>query len=316
LPGANVKVEMTQIGSVLDAVYQDADQMVQELSGNDGSVMLQLVRNSNYSVAVDKPEYTSATRQATTNQLKTPENFTVAIKKTNYGCRVVGKVVEEGTNTPIANASVQVKNTATGQMTSLTADASGGFQSMVECGQSYEFTATQQNFEGGNATVSVAKEDCKVAEKQVTLELGPALVVMLEPIFFDFDRYYIRNIDAIPTMDSLVIIMNYYPSLHVKLTGACDSRGPVSYNDILAQKRAASAKKYLMGKGISENRITTAAVGDRGLVNKCDDKTPCSEAQHQLNRRVDVSATQSNEKGVLFKTRPIEEMKVITRFRP
>jgi len=55
----------------------------------------------------------------------------------------------------------------------------------------------------------------------------------------------------------------------------------------LSKRRAKSVKQYLIKKGISKDRITAKGYGESNLVNNCVDLTPCSEEEHQLNRRTE-----------------------------
>ena len=104
--------------------------------------------------------------------------------------------------------------------------------------------------------------------------------------------------------------MNKYPSLVIRLGGNTDSRGTNKYNDRLSANRANSAKSALIKKGISKERILTENFGELKPVNNCTDEVFCPETDHQLNRRVDVTAERHNEIGVEFRTRPVSEMKV------
>ena len=52
------------------------------------------------------------------------------------------------------------------------------------------------------------------------------------------------------------------PKVSVKISGNCDERGTEEYNLALGQKRAAVAKKYLVGLGVDEGRIVTVSYGD------------------------------------------------------
>ncbi len=48
----------------------------------------------------------------------------------------------------------------------------------------------------------------------------------------------------------------------VNISGNCDERGTAEYNLALGERRAHAAKKFLMGLGISENRLATISYGE------------------------------------------------------
>jgi len=56
----------------------------------------------------------------------------------------------------------------------------------------------------------------------------------------------------------------------------------------LSQKRSESSKSYLVLQGIAASRIITKAAGETAPRNKCLDDVPCSEEEHQYNRRTEV----------------------------
>jgi peptidoglycan-associated lipoprotein len=83
--------------------------------------------------------------------------------------------------------------------------------------------------------------------------------VELSDIHFDFDKYDIRPGDA------EILKQNYEwfkenPG-RVRIEGNCDERGTVEYNLVLGQKRADSAKKFLIDLGVDAGRLDTISYG-------------------------------------------------------
>jgi len=110
---------------------------------------------------------------------------------------------------------------------------------------------------------------------------------VLENIYYDLDKSNIRP-DAAVELDKLVVILNEHPTMRIELSSHTDSRAPDAYNMALSQRRAASAVAYLVSKGISKDRMIAKGYGETRLVNKCSNGVPCTEAEHQLNRRTEV----------------------------
>lgn len=115
----------------------------------------------------------------------------------------------------------------------------------------------------------------------------------LNNIHYDFDKWNIRA-DARPTLDSLVAILKTYP-IKVELSSYTDSRGSDAYNDNLSQQRAKAAVAYIVSKGADPARITAKGYGKRQLLNKCATGVPCSEADHQVNRRTEIKVIVGQE---------------------
>ena len=85
----------------------------------------------------------------------------------------------------------------------------------------------------------------------------------------------------------LAELMEQYPDMVIELSSHTDSRGEVDYNKKLSQRRANSAKNWLVTEGIDAKRIKAVGYGESKLLNKCRDKVKCSEEEHQLNRRTE-----------------------------
>lgn len=113
-------------------------------------------------------------------------------------------------------------------------------------------------------------------------DLGKLL--QLNPIYFEFDRYDIGPRAAIE-LEKVITVLNKYPNLKLDIRSHTDSRGPDSYNMRLSDNRAKSTIAYIVDSGIEASRITGRGYGESQLVNGCDDEVPCSEDEHQLNRR-------------------------------
>jgi outer membrane protein OmpA-like peptidoglycan-associated protein len=78
--------------------------------------------------------------------------------------------------------------------------------------------------------------------------------VLQKSILYDLNSYEIRS-DSKKTLDSLVHFMVKNDTLTICLSGYTDPSGMENANIKLSYNRAESAKKYLMLKGISSNRI-------------------------------------------------------------
>ncbi len=89
---------------------------------------------------------------------------------------------------------------------------------------------------------------------------APAPVVMLKDINFDFDKYNIRPGDA-ETLKNNLGWFKANQGKRVRIEGNCDERGTVEYNLVLGQKRADSAKNYLVNLGVDAKLLDTISYG-------------------------------------------------------
>lgn len=84
--------------------------------------------------------------------------------------------------------------------------------------------------------------------------------VMSDTVLFDLDRY---NIDASDQgiLQSQAQWLSRYPNKTVTIEGHADERGTRDYNLALGERRANSAKNYLVSLGIDPSRITVLSYG-------------------------------------------------------
>jgi peptidoglycan-associated lipoprotein len=67
--------------------------------------------------------------------------------------------------------------------------------------------------------------------------------------------------DARATLDRQADWLGKFPQNNVQIAGNCDERGTEEYNLALGERRANSARDYLVAKGVSSARITTISYG-------------------------------------------------------
>jgi len=110
---------------------------------------------------------------------------------------------------------------------------------------------------------------------------APEPSVSLEPIFFDFDKSNITP-DAKAILDKNAEWTSKNPTAKIRIEGNCDERGTNEYNMALGERRATSAKQYLVTLGIAANRLTTVSYGEEKPLDPGHD-----EAAWAKNRRDD-----------------------------
>ena len=130
--------------------------------------------------------------------------------------------------------------------------------------------------------LSIVGVDTILVELQ-RLRLNTPMV--LKDIHYDFDRFTIRPQES-ESVFKLATILHDNPALNVELRSHADSRGTVSYNQKLSERRSKSVVDYLVRLGISSDRISAKSYGKSYPLNDCG-KT-CSEFEHQLNRRTEI----------------------------
>ncbi|MFZ4287047.1 OmpA family protein [Variovorax sp. HJSM1_2] len=101
-------------------------------------------------------------------------------------------------------------------------------------------------------------------------------------ISFDTGRADIKP-NLRPILDQFANGLRDQPNTEVRIIGHTDSTGSDAINDPLSRQRAASARDYLVSRGVSANRIVTDGRGAREPI---ADNT--SDAGRSRNRRVEI----------------------------
>jgi peptidoglycan-associated lipoprotein len=97
-------------------------------------------------------------------------------------------------------------------------------------------------------------------EKTPGIEGEVQVSSLLKEIYFEFDKVEIRSGD-VEVMKANAAVLKKYPSMKIQVEGHCDERGTREYNLALGERRANSAKKYLVALGIGADRISTISYG-------------------------------------------------------
>lgn len=79
-------------------------------------------------------------------------------------------------------------------------------------------------------------------------------------IYFDTDRFNIDSADA-AALQAQAQYLARYPQISITVEGHADERGTREYNLALGERRANSAKNYLVGLGVDPGRISTVSYG-------------------------------------------------------
>jgi len=162
----------------------------------------------------------------------------------------------------------------------------------VACSKKYYVRATREKYETKETAVIIQKEsgttelniELKLIECKVKIGDDLANCFKINIIYFDLDKWDIRP-DAAIDLAKLLDVLEQNPSMKINIRSHTDSRASFDYNKKLSERRAKSTSDWLIKNGIAANRLTSEGLGESELVNKCADDVPCTEAEHQLNRR-------------------------------
>jgi len=119
-------------------------------------------------------------------------------------------------------------------------------------------------------------EDAAVTDRGI-------VVTFDSDVLFPLNSSYLTD-QAKQELDKLVALLDDYPGASLIVDGHTDATGTEEYNQWLSEKRAESVKKYAVGRGLAEKRVTTHGYGQTKPIAANNTKEG-----RQQNRRVEVT---------------------------
>ena len=194
---------------------------------------------------------------------------------------IKGLVYDAQTKKPVT-ASIAVINTANNkEITTLTTTNKGAYKVVLKKGTyKLKVTPSAKGYIYQEATIPLAAGE--TVNRDFAL-LKKRMKFVFHNILFDFDKATLRP-ESYPVLDSLGKIMIENPTIIAELSGHTDSRGSRRYNQRLSERRANSARNYIVHQWhIAPQRIIARGYGeDRPIILHAR-----TEAEYQQNRRVE-----------------------------
>ncbi|MCL6267963.1 OmpA family protein [Flagellimonas myxillae] len=204
---------------------------------------------------------------------------------------VTGTVRDRISNEVLAGATVMIIDEENREVSSTLTDSNGNYVLSLDCSKGNFVRASRDGYVPAEEYLNRSYGKPRIVDfylerDVVTGGFGDDLAKLLQlsTIYFDLNKYNIRP-DAEIEIQKVIVAMEKYPSLKIKVNSHTDSRGNDAYNLWLSQKRAESTVNYMISKGIAADRLQGEGFGEKRLVNDCINGVRCSSDEHQLNRR-------------------------------
>jgi outer membrane protein OmpA-like peptidoglycan-associated protein len=201
---------------------------------------------------------------------------------------VDGFVYNEDNNEPIVAAKVLITSMQNKSTDTVQTNSQGKFSLIVDPHHSYKIIAYHRHYFSMPSPIEFQTVQYR---KQYSLQiplkeifLGKALLV--EKINFNVNDTAFTA-EANPALEKFYTILANNTQLTVEIAVHTDSRGDDNYNLELSQQRADKIVAYLVGKGITANRLWGKGYGESRLVNHCSNGVRCTSTEHNANRRVE-----------------------------
>ena len=211
-----------------------------------------------------------------------------------FSCQknIKGIVKDAKTKAVIADAKVILSDKVMKEVSTDKSKTDGTFTfEKVNCNDShYYLRGEKEKYETAEVNVTVGKDEVVyeilLNPREVAIKKGMDLAKVFEikEIKFDYNKADIRP-DAAVELTKIVEVMREYPKMKIDIRSHTDSRGADSYNLKLSDRRAKATLEWIVKQGIDRKRLKAKGYGETRLVNGCSNGVPCTEEEHQENRR-------------------------------
>jgi peptidoglycan-associated lipoprotein len=101
----------------------------------------------------------------------------------------------------------------------------------------------------------------RAAEEAMRRDSDMLRATVMATIGFEFNKADLRD-ESKAALDAKIPILLANTGVAVRIAGHADERGSTEYNLALGTQRAATAKRYLVERGVAEGRIETTSFGE------------------------------------------------------
>ncbi len=114
-------------------------------------------------------------------------------------------------------------------------------------------SGSDSSVDGGSITETAGSGIVAGSQEDLIVNVG-------DRVFFGYDSSDLDS-DALELLQDQVAWLKQNSGVSVTIEGHCDERGTREYNLALGEKRAQAVKNYLIGLGISPDRVSTISYG-------------------------------------------------------
>lgn len=207
-----------------------------------------------------------------------------------------GKVTNARTGEPLPGVLLTMHDLDKGTDTTFTSGADGRFHIALAPNTDHRLMADREGMLSQSRPLSTKGLGLSTTV-QANIQMEPipmAQPIIVADIFYDYDKWDIRP-DAAVELDKVAVIFKDNPKFYFELGSHTDSRGGDTYNLVLSDARAKSAVDYLVRHGVDPDHITAKGYGETIPVNGCVNNVPCTEVQHQANRRTEFKVVEKRD---------------------
>jgi outer membrane protein OmpA-like peptidoglycan-associated protein len=196
-----------------------------------------------------------------------------------------GKVYDKETG-KLLRADYELINLSTNKITiKSTTDSNGNFLVCLPSGYNYGLNVIKTGYLFYSENFMFEGEHPAVEPFIKKISLSPIKTgetILLANVFYEVDSWELRK-ESMAELNTLTDLLAQNKDLYIEIGGYTDSTGSSEYNQLLSEKRAMSVVSYLIGKGISAERLKSRGYGNTSPIGN-----NVTEEGRKLNRRTEA----------------------------
>ncbi len=273
------------------------------VTGSGGEYSFSVDTDKKYKLNGSKEDYFDGSNLANTLGDDAVITADITLEK-DPGFSLYCQITEKGNGKPIQGVKITLTDNLVDKSEVIMTDANADFRRGLEGRKINDRISYNLKFEKEGYLTKVETfnklltkpgqinihEELDISMDKIDIGSDIGKIIDIKPIYFDINKDKIRP-DAALELDKIVKVMNENPKLEIELGSHTDCRASAAYNQKLSDRRAKSSAEYVRKQITNPDRINGKGYGESKLVNKCEcegsKKVPCTEEEHQLNRRTE-----------------------------
>jgi outer membrane protein OmpA-like peptidoglycan-associated protein len=203
----------------------------------------------------------------------------------NPAVTIEGQVVNATTKNPVF-ARIDILSTGDNQPVNSVATnvSNGSFSLNIPSDSLFNLLVKADGYMSYETTIYVqAGEEQQLDTDFELIPLEVGVTIQLPNVLFERSTTTLLN-ESFQELDQVVQLLEEHPEMEIALSGHTDNQGSAKLNLKLSQDRVETVMLYLVGKGISRNRLSGKGYGGTKPI-----ASNRSEQTRKLNRRVEFT---------------------------
>ncbi|GHM98519.1 hypothetical protein WSM22_00090 [Cytophagales bacterium WSM2-2] len=209
--------------------------------------------------------------------------------------QLMGQVLDSKTAKPLRAQITLVDNKTNAILERVYSnDSTGAFKIVIPHGGNYGINTSVDGyiFNSMNFEVPMYSDHQEIETAIFMQEVEVGSKVVMKNIFFSIGKAELRD-ESVSELERILDLMQRNPGMKLQINGHTDSSGDADTNKSLSLRRAENVMSYLVGKGITPERLKAVGYGEERPIVSNDDET----GGREINRRTEIEVIENQSGG-------------------